>query len=152
RSTLLIVVGLVYLLGLAATLTGLVHIGDAWLLGLVPAGVVSSALLFYALVAGRLFRQTLIKPDGSARWVAFLRVTHMTLVLTSLAWLSHLTGKPWGLYYIVLWVVPMVTTFSFFMILRQVVQHGNADRDRLTNTRVFHVGRLIQFAVFPLGM
>src|ERR1700722_10082312 len=42
--------------------------------------------------------------------------------------------------------------FSFCMILRQVVQHGNAGSERLTKTRIFHVNRLIQLAVFPLGM
>ncbi len=46
----------------------------------------------------------------------------------------------------------MVTAFSFFMILRQVVQHGNADSGRFTNTRIFLVSHLIRFAVFPLGM
>src|SRR5262249_52526327 len=37
-------------------------------------------------------------------------------------------------------------------ILRQIVQHGNADQGRFTNTRVFLVGRLIRWSVFPLGM
>src|SRR5262249_46467307 len=40
---------------------------------------------------------------------------------------------------------------SFFMILRQLVQHGNGDRGWLTNTRVFFVQPMINFAVFPLG-
>jgi fatty acid desaturase len=38
------------------------------------------------------------------------------------------------------------------MILRQWVQHGNADRGRYTNTRVFLVGPLVRYAVFPFGM
>jgi fatty acid desaturase len=38
------------------------------------------------------------------------------------------------------------------MILRQVVQHGNAGSGRYTNTRIFLVSRFIRFAVFPLGM
>ena len=37
------------------------------------------------------------------------------------------------------------------MILRQLVQHGNADRERFTNTRVFLVHPLISMAVFPIG-
>jgi fatty acid desaturase len=37
------------------------------------------------------------------------------------------------------------------MILRQLVQHGNGGRGRLTNTRVFLVGPLIRFSVFPVG-
>jgi fatty acid desaturase len=38
------------------------------------------------------------------------------------------------------------------MILRQWVQHGNADRGRYTNTRVFLAGPLVRYAVFPWGM
>jgi fatty acid desaturase len=37
------------------------------------------------------------------------------------------------------------------MILRQLVQHGNGDRERYTNTRIFLVHPLIRMAVFPLG-
>ena len=47
--------------------------------------------------------------------------------------------------------MPIFTSFAFFMILRQLVQHGNGDRGWLTNTRVFAVGRVINFAVFPMG-
>src|SRR5690606_21803334 len=49
------------------------------------------------------------------------------------------------------WVVPLFTSFSFFMILRQLVQHGNADRGWATNSRTFLVGPAIDFAVFPMG-
>jgi fatty acid desaturase len=152
RSMLLILIGVIYLLTLAAVLTGLTMLGNPWLLGLVPVGMLAAALTFYALVPERLYRHTLIRPAVSPRWMTAGRVTHLTLLFTTLAWLSYLTGKPWGLYYVVLWIVPLLTSFSFFMILRQVVQHGNAGQDRLTNTRIFHVGRLIQLAVFPLGM
>ena len=48
--------------------------------------------------------------------------------------------------------MPVFTTFPLFMILRQWVQHGNADRGRYTNTRVFLVGPLVRYAVFPFGM
>ena len=48
--------------------------------------------------------------------------------------------------------VPVFTTFPLFMILRQWVQHGNADRGRYTNTRVFLAGPLVRYAVFPWGM
>lgn len=33
-----------------------------------------------------------------------------------------------------------------------MVQHGNADRGRLTNSRVFFVNPLIRYLVFPFGM
>jgi fatty acid desaturase len=152
RSKLLILVGILYLAGLAATLTGLTLLGNEVLLAVVPAVLLAAVLIFYAVVPERFFRKTLLKPDVSLRWTTFGRVIYLTGLFTGLAWLTHLTGRPWALYYFLLWLVPLGTAFSFFMLLRQVVQHGNAGQDRLTNTRIFHVNRLIQLAVFPLGM
>ena len=60
-------------------------------------------------------------------------------------------GPAWA-YFGLLWLVPVFTAFPLFMILRQWVQHGNADRGRYTNTRVFLVGPLVRYAVFPFGM
>src|SRR5207253_7717712 len=79
------------------------------------------------------------------------RVAHFTLMLCAVAWLTVLTGRPWWLYYLVLWIVPLGTAFAFFMVVRQIVQHGNADQERFTNTRVFLVNPLISMAVFPIG-
>ena len=152
KSMLLIAVAIVYLLTLVATLTGLTMLGDPWLLAIIPPAMLAAVLTYYALAPERLFRQSLIKPDISLRWTTFGRVTYLTALFTGLAWMTLWTGQPWGLYYLLLWIVPIGTSFSFCMILRQVVQHGNASQDRLTNTRIFHVGRLIQLAVFPLGM
>ena len=47
------------------------------------------------------------------------------------------TGVWAALYYFFFWLVPIFTSFSFFMILRQIVQHGNGGRGWLTNTRIF---------------
>jgi fatty acid desaturase len=153
KSKLLIVVGLVYLLALAGVLTALVMLdADPWLLVAVPGAMLAPLLVFYALAPERLYSQSLVKPDISLRWTTFGRVIYLTLLFTTLALLTRWTGQPWGLYYFLLWLVPIGTSFSFCMILRQVVQHGNAGQDRLTNTRIFHVNRLIQLAVFPLGM
>ena len=63
-----------------------------------------------------------------------------------------LRGDDWGWRTFALyWVVPLFTTFPLFLILRQWVQHGNADRGRYTNSRVFLVGPIIRYAVFPFG-
>jgi len=152
RSKVLILVAIAYIAAMAATLTALTYHGDTLLLAVVPAALWAAAMTFYALVPARLFFKSLVKCDISARYMTFLRITHITLVFNAIAWLTHLTGQPWALYYFLLWLVPLFTMFSFCMILRQVVQHGNATQDRLTNTRIFHVNRLIQLAVFPLGM
>ncbi len=39
-------------------------------------------------------------------------------------------------------------TFGLFVVLRQWVQHGNADCGRFTNARVFLVQPFVRYAVF----
>ncbi len=79
-----------------------------------------------------------------------MRMTFISVLFNGLAWLSFVTPYA-AAYYLLLWAVPIFTSFSFFMILRQLVQHGNGDRGWLTNTRVFFINPLINFAVFPMG-
>ena len=69
----------------------------------------------------------------------------------ALAWATWATGDWWAAYFFLLWVLPLVTSFPLFMVLRQIVQHGNGDRGWLTNSRVFLCHPFINFAVFPMG-
>jgi fatty acid desaturase len=151
-SPVLIPVGLAYLGTLAALVTAFVMWDQPLLLGVVPPAMLAAIFAFYALIPERMYSEAIVKPDVTIRGLTVMRMTYLTLLFVTLGWLSYWTGKPWGLYYIVLWLVPLGTTFGFFMLLRQIVQHGNADQGRFTNTRIFHVNRLIQLAVFPWGM
>lgn len=148
---IIVIFSAVYLVSLIAVLTAFVWTDNPLLLGLVPALMLAAAVIFYAAVPETWYTLYLIKSDISSRWTACLRVAHITLTLTAVAWLTRVTGMPWWLYYIVLWVVPLGSSFSFYMIIRQIVQHGNADTERFTNTRIFLVNPLIGFAVFPIG-
>jgi fatty acid desaturase len=152
QARMLLAIGIAYLAVLAGVVTFLTWLGDAWLLALVPAGMLAAMLALYLAAPAGWFPKYSVKPDVPPRWTVLFRLSFLTAVFAALAWLTHLTGKPWGLYYIVLWLVPLGTSFSFCMLLRQVVQHGNAGRERFSNTRIFLVSRLIRFAVFPLGM
>jgi fatty acid desaturase len=98
-----------------------------------------------------MFHQSRVHPVISMRAMSLMRITYMTGLFCCLAWLSLLVDSWTVLYYVLLWLVPIFTSFSFFMVLRQIVQHGNGDRGWLTNTRVFFGNRLINFAVFPIG-
>jgi fatty acid desaturase len=150
-SKLAVRVGILYLLAQIGVLTAFVYLGDRLLLALVPAGLWAAAMLFYAVLPDSKYHQSRVHPVISQRWMSMLRVTFITLVFNTLAWLTLLTGRPAWLYYFLLWLVPLLTSFSFFMILRQWVQHGNGDRGWLTNTRIFFVHRCINFSVFPIG-
>jgi fatty acid desaturase len=147
---------LLKLLGLAhhLALVGLLAVGvgqeNAALLAWMPL-VLASGLTCYALAPERRFAEYGIRPDIAVRWSCCSRMTFNALCWSSIAGLSLGTGQPCWLFYCVLWLVPLGTSFAFFMILRQLVQHGNADCERFTNTRIFLVHPLIRFAVFPLG-
>jgi fatty acid desaturase len=150
-SKLLVRVGILYMLGLIGLLAILVWQECVLLLATVPAVAWLGILAFYARVPERFYHHSRIHPVISTRVMTLMRISYITALFWGLGWLSLLV-TPWaGLLFLLLWVVPIFTSFSFFMILRQLVQHGNGDRGWLTNTRIFLVNRLINFAVFPMG-
>lgn len=144
-------IGLAYTLTLVAALTALFYQRDPVLLATVPFALwVAVSVVFWRLPSNG-YIQTRLHPVVPSRYMTILRVGYITLTFTALAEITLLTGAPAVLYYLVLWVAPIFTSFALFMILRQWVQHGNADRGWVTNTRTFFVGRAIHFAVFPMG-
>jgi fatty acid desaturase len=150
-SKLLVRVGILYMLGLVALLATLVWLAEPVWLAVLPAVAWAAVMGFYAWVPERFYHQSRIHPVISTRIMTLMRMTFVSALFCGLAWLSLEVTPFAGLYFLILWVVPIFTSFSFFMILRQLVQHGNSDRGWLTNTRVFLVHRLINFAVFPIG-
>jgi fatty acid desaturase len=150
QAILLKLIGVVHNLALIGILVAAIWLTDARLLAWIPL-VLASGLTCYAVAPKRWFAEYAIRPDITVRTSTALRLTFNTLCWSSIAALTLVTGEPCWLFYFVLWLVPLGTSFSFFMILRQLVQHGNADRERYTNTRVFLVSPLIRMAVFPLG-
>lgn len=151
QSRLAVRIGILYLVSMVGTLTGLYYLGDPLLMVLVPLGLwVIACLVFWKLPANK-FNQSRLHPVVPLRYMTMLRLGYATTIFTSLALIQHYTGAPAALYYLFLWVVPIFTAFAFFMILRQIVQHGNADRSWITNSRTFFVHRFINFAVFPMG-
>jgi fatty acid desaturase len=120
---------------------------------LVPAGffgIVVAALTIYRLPEWAVFRSPL-RPVYSTRFASALRLGYYTLLLVILAHLRWATGGVSTLYAIILWVVPLGTSFMFFMFLRDVYQHSNADAGRLSNSRVFFTDPFTRWAVFVYG-
>jgi fatty acid desaturase len=144
-------VAVLYLLSQIILLTTFVWLGNAILLAIVPTALWAAVMGFYLWLPANQFHQSRVHPVISQRIMSLLRVSFITLVYVSLAWITLLTGVWAAVYYFLLWLVPLFTSFSFFMILRQLVQHGNGDRGWLTNTRIFFVQRFINFSVFPIG-
>jgi fatty acid desaturase len=150
-SKLPVRVAVLYLLAQVVLLTLLVWYGKAVLLAGVSGGLWLAVMGFYLWLPASQFHQSRVHPVISQRIMTLLRVSFITVVFNALAWITLLTGVWAAVYYFLLWLVPLFTSFSFFMILRQLVQHGNGDRGWLTNTRIFFVQRFINFSVFPIG-
>ncbi len=145
-------VGVLYLLALVATLTALFYLTEEWWLLPAVAGAMWIVVTgVFLKLPDHKYHQSRLRPVIHARYTSALRVGFITLVLTSLAVVTKLTGAPAVGYFLLLWVVPIFTSFAFFMILRQLVQHGNGGRGWINNTRTFLVSPLIRFAVFPCG-
>ncbi len=85
------------------------------------------------------------------RLTSVLRLVYYTALLLVLAELRWATAGRSALYVMLLWIVPLSSTFMFFMFLRDVYQHSNADAGRLTNSRVFFTDPFTRWAVFVYG-
>ncbi len=144
-------VGVFYLLGLAAALAGLVWYHDPVLLAVVPAVAYAAVMTFFARIPDTWYSQYRVHPTYSMRVITLMRVTFVTLVAVAVAWLSYFYGRFAFYFFVLLWLVPMLTSFSLYMMLRQVVQHSNGDRGWLTNTRIFLVNLLVRDSILPYG-
>jgi fatty acid desaturase len=149
-SPKLLGLGLAYHLVLIAGLAACIVEGRVDWLALAAAWL-GVGIGVYSLLPQTFFAEYAIKPDVSVRMTARMRLAFNTLVLTALAWATIRTGRPAWAYFFVLWMVPLGTSFALFMVLRQLVQHGNADRERFSNTRIFRVHPLLRSSVFPIG-
>jgi hypothetical protein len=145
------VLGLVYILGFNALLFLLTATGRAsWM---VPAGLIGVALMgfvTYQLPDWAIF-QSPFRQAYSSRFAGVLRLSFYTALLIGLAHLRVATGGRSAAYVILLWLVPISTSFMFYMFLRDVYQHSNADNGRLTNSRVFFSDPFTRWAVFVYG-
>jgi fatty acid desaturase len=106
---------------------------------------------FYALIPGHWFTRSRIHPTISMRWVSVLRLAVMSIMFTAIAWLAMRHGRRVVTYFFFLWMLPLGTSFSFFMMMRQLLQHSNGDRGWLTNTRVMFVNRFVRNSMLPFG-
>jgi fatty acid desaturase len=131
---------------LVLDLTGL----SAWKLP-IGCGAGAAILAAVALVPAGAFFQSPFKQVYSSRFVSGARLLFLTAVIILLAELRMLTGGSSGLYFFTLWLLPLGTSFAYFMLLRDVYQHTNADDGPLTNSRVFHADPFTKWAVFVYG-
>ncbi len=145
------VLGLIYLLAFIAGQWAITLAGrPGWLLYEGIAGTLLIAAVAPAL-PGRFFFQSPFRQPYSGRTSGVLRLAYYSWFLVALGLLRAATDGRSSFYFWVLWALPLATSFPFFLLLRDVYQHTNADDGRLTNTRVFFPDAFTRWAVFVYG-
>lgn len=145
--------GILFAIGLPALLIAMLLAGlSATIVMGTLVALWAAAVAYYAIIPDRWFPGGRVEPVlphriGAINRLSFMAALYGTLTAIELAG----AGQAW-MYYGLYWIVPLFTTFPVFMILREWLQHGNADRGRYTNSRIFLTGPLFRYAVMPWGM
>jgi fatty acid desaturase len=146
-----VVLGLFYLLAFIAGQWALTLAGRPdWL---VYEGILGTFLVVATarVLPRTAFFRSPFRQAYSDRTSGVLRLVYYSWFLVALGLLRAATDGRSSFYFWVLWVLPLMTSFPYFMLLRDVYQHTNADDGRLTNTRVFFPDPFTRWAVFVYG-
>jgi fatty acid desaturase len=121
-------------------------------LALSPAVLAVLAWLIFPNLPANCFTGARLHPPITPAISMAIRISEIMLIWGAFTLWAVLGDWRGPIYYVALWVVPIFTSFSSFMMMRQIVQHGNGGRGWISNTRVFEVNPLLRYAVFPVGM
>jgi len=92
-----------------------------------------------------------LKPVYSNKITSVLRLGYYTTFAAFMGQLMLTTGRDLAPYFWVLWALPLLTTFPYYMLLRDLFQHANADDGKLTNSRVTLCNPILRWAMFVYG-
>lgn len=123
-----------------------------WAVLVVPVAWTAVIFLLQWSIPAEHYFITKLTPALQPKTMMMLRVAFVYVLATALGVTAYFFGPVVWAYFGLLWIFPIFTSFSLFMILRQLVQHGNGDRGWMTNTRTFLVNPFLRYAIFPFGM
>jgi hypothetical protein len=139
-------------LALMVVVTGYLSYFGSWSsLVLTPLALWGAAAAVVACLPESWFFRSKLRPVISSKLTSIMRLGWFTLLECAVAWLRLATGVDWGVYVWLLWILPLLTSFPYFMLLRDLFQHANADSGKLTNSRVIVCNPLVRWAMFVYG-
>ncbi len=145
-------VGILYAVAVPIATAELIRFGYSDIGVAILCFATPAAILYLLLTPEQSFQQTRLAPVISHRATMLSRVVFFAVLYGTLTAVTVSGIAPAWRWFTLYWVIPLFTSFPIYMMLRQWVQHGNADRGRYTNTRVFLTGPLVRYAIFPWGM
>jgi fatty acid desaturase len=145
------ILGVAYVFGFGGLLGLLTRTGHPhWITPTALVSILIASVVIHRLPDRAIYRSP-FRQAYSPRFASVVRLGFYTTVLSILAYIRWATGGGSYIYPILLWQMPLGTSFTFFMLLRDVYQHSNADTGRLTNSRVFFPDAFTRWAVFVYG-
>lgn len=143
--------GIAYLaLFIAAIHTGVNRGSLPFLLALL-GGTYAVGLLGWWLIPESWIRQPGGKLAYGPKWSAFFRLTLYTLFFGTLGTIHLLSGVWVGGYFLLLWAGGLVYVLPYFMLLREIYQHANADQGEITNSRIIYADPFTRWALLGYG-
>jgi fatty acid desaturase len=143
--------GIAYSLSMVGVMGYLSWFGTFWQLALTPLALWLGATAVIAAIPTDWFFQSDLRPVISSKMTSVLRLGFFTLAECVFAWSRAANGVEWGIYFWLLWIMPLFTTWPYYMLLRDLYQHANADDGKLTNSRVIFAGPITRWAMFIYG-
>lgn len=144
------VLGMIYVLTLCGVLFYANQNGHSIFLA-APAVLLALGIATIALLPEKAFFETPVRSQYSKKFAPMIRLIFYTAFFSSMAYVRALTGLHIGIYVSLFWIVPVFTTFPYFMLLREIYQHANADGGELTNSRVFFADWFSKWAIYTYG-
>jgi fatty acid desaturase len=143
--------GLGYLVAMIGVIGYLSHFGTTAQFVAAPLVLMAVASAVIAALPMDWFFRSDLKPVYSAKVTSVMRLGWLTGLQVILAGSYFVTGFEWGVYFWLFWVVPLFTSFPYYMLLRDLYQHANADDGKLTNSRVIFCNPIMRWAMFIYG-
>lgn len=145
------VLGVAYILVMVSVMGTLAHYGNWLALTLAPLALLAVAGAVIRKIPEGWYFCSRLRPVYSNKVTSFLRLTWITLLQCGLSWSTYATGYEWGVYFWLLWMLPLFTSFPYLMLIRDLFQHANADDGKLTNSRVAFCNPILRWAMFIYG-
>lgn len=125
------------------------HSSGTVLLAMVAWSAIAAAVIY--LIPQRHFYRSGYPGAYGPKLRSWMRLTFFTLLQGALTLGAMTTGANWLWYFRVLWLLPLLTGFPYFMLLRDAYQHANTDEGRYTNSRVMFPDAFSRWAIFMYG-
>lgn len=125
--------------------------GSPGVILLVMIGAIALAAAVILLTPERFFYRSGYPGCYGPRLRSWFRLCFLTILQGALVMGTTVTAVDCVWYFRILWILPLLTGFPYFMLLRDAYQHANTDEGRFTNSRVMFPDPFSGWAIFMYG-